>query len=128
MAQIDKSKNSGGEKKLTKSPDTVELSAQAVEVSIQKLSLREQVTTGVLALFKFSLIGTLVATVLIGVIDHLFIGLKIITSEQRLLSERVLMTLIAATVVQVGAALAAIVFAVFKTGSEPSGEDGRSGT
>jgi hypothetical protein len=115
MTQIDRSKNSGGGKQLTASPDTVDLSEQADDVSINKLTLREQVATRVLDLFKISLIGTLVSAAVIVLIDHVYILLKIITPEQRLLTERVLMTLIGATVVQVGAALAAIVIAVFKS-------------
>ena len=47
-------------------------------------------------------------------IDAWFIYNKIIVPEQRLMTEKVVMTFITATVVQVGTALAAIVFAVFK--------------
>ena len=99
MAQIDLSKNSGDQRRPTASPETVELSAQADDVSINKLSLREQVATRVLDLFKISLIGTLVSAAAIALVDHVYILLKIITPEQRLLTERVLMTLIGATVV-----------------------------
>jgi hypothetical protein len=115
MGQIDKSANSGGEKHSVSSPETVELSTRADVVIINKPSLREQVATRVLDMFKISLIGTLASAGIIVLIDHGFILFKIITPDQRLLTEKVLMTLIGATVVQVGAALAAIVIAVFKS-------------
>jgi hypothetical protein len=85
-------------------------------VVIDKPSLRDRVAEQVLSLFKVSLLTTLGSAALIVVIDYVFIFNKVITPDQRLMTEKVLMTLIGATVVQVGAALAAIVFAVFKTG------------
>ena len=42
-----------------------------------------------------------------------FIATKIIAPEQRLVTEKILMTFVTATVLQVGAAVAAIVYAVF---------------
>ena len=99
-------------------PATVDLGSETARFGVDQPSLRDRVATKVLALFKVSLIGTLVSAAVILVIDEAYIYQKIITPEQRLLSEKVLMTLIGATVVQIGAALAAIVFAVFKSDRE----------
>jgi hypothetical protein len=93
----------------------VGLDSEADKVAITKPDLRTMVATDVLKLFKWSLLGTLASSGVILIVDEVFIIYKLITPEQRLLSEKVLMTLIGATVVQVGAALAAIVFAVFKS-------------
>ena len=83
--------------------------------SIEEPTLRDRVGDEVLRLFRLSLITTLSAAALIILIDSCFILAKVITPDQRLLTEKVLMTLIGATVVQVGVALAAIVYALFKT-------------
>lgn len=92
----------------------LQLDAEANKIDINP-DLRTLVTTKVLELFKWSLLGTLASSGIILIVDEVYILVKLITPEQRLLSEKVLMTLIGATVVQVGAALAAIVYAVFKT-------------
>jgi hypothetical protein len=78
------------------------------------------VATRVLSLFSSSLLGTLAFAGLLVLIDAFFIYFKVIVSEQRLMTERIIMTFVTATVVQVGAAIAAIVIAVFKTGAEGS--------
>jgi hypothetical protein len=83
-------------------------------------TLKEKVATKVLDLFHFSLKGTLLFALVL--IDALYIFMKVITPEQRLMSEKIIMTFIAATVVQVGAALAAIVFAVFKSNPNSDGD------
>ena len=93
----------------------VGLSARSAQYHLEQPTLKERVATQVLTLFKWSLVGTLCSSAIILVTDELFIFYKIITPEQRLLSEKVLMTLIAATVVQVGAALAAIVYSIFRS-------------
>jgi hypothetical protein len=48
-------------------------------------------------------------------IDALFIWTRIITPEQRLMTGTIVMTFVSATVVQIGAAIAAITAAVFKS-------------
>jgi hypothetical protein len=85
-------------------------------------TLKEKVATKVLDLFHFSLKGTLLFAAALVLIDALYIFMKVITPEQRLMSEKIIMTFIAATVVQVGAALAAIVFAVFKSNPNSDGD------
>ena len=75
------------------------------------------VATRVLNLFTWSLLGTLAFAALLVLIDAIFIATKIIVPDQRLMTERIIMTFVTATVVQVGAAIAAIVFSVFKTNS-----------
>lgn len=72
------------------------------------------VATEILKLFRWSLRGTLVFAALMAAVDAFFIHQKIITPEQRLMTGSIVLTFVTATVVQVGAALAAIVFAVFK--------------
>ena len=79
-------------------------------------------TTRVLDLFGISLIGTLTFAAILVMIDVVFILLKVITPAERLMTQQVVMTFVTATVVQVGAALAAIVFAVFKTDTQGNGE------
>jgi hypothetical protein len=93
---------------------TIDLGAKADELAISKPDLRETIATQVLALFRYSLLGTLSFSAVILIADLAYIALKIISPADRLMTETVLMTLIGATVVQVGAALAAIVYAVFK--------------
>jgi hypothetical protein len=92
-----------------------ELSKLASEIHLTRPSLKEMVATRVLSLFSYSLLGTLAFAALLVLIDALFIYMETIRPEQRLMTERIIMTFVTATVVQVGAAIAAIVFAVFKT-------------
>lgn len=95
-------------------PDkTIKLSRAEGGIHLRE-PLRDRVATRVLSLFSYSLIGTLVFAGMLVLIDAAFIGFKVITPEQRLMTEKVIMTFITATVVQVGTALAAIVLAVFK--------------
>ena len=113
-----KSIDSGGKQAVV-----VGLDSEADKVAITKPDLRTMVATDVLKLFKWSLLGTLASSGVILIVDEVFIIYKFISPEQRLLSEKVLMTLNGATVVQVGAALAAIVFAVFKTNGNTNGTE-----
>lgn len=93
---------------------TIELSRRADSIHLEPPSLRDRVTNRVLNLFSISLVLTLAFAAALLAIDAWFIYNKIIVPEQRLMTEKVVMTFITATVVQVGTALAAIVFAVFK--------------
>lgn len=93
----------------------IDLSDRADELQIERPSLRDRIADRVLSLFSWSLLGTLAFAGALVLIDSLFIYSKVISHEQRLMSERIIMTFVTATVVQVGAAVAAIVFAVFKT-------------
>lgn len=98
------------------SPSTsrVTLDEQTANLGVEERDLRVTVANEVLKLFRWSLIGTLTGAGAILLADLLFIGTQIIRPAERLMTENVLMALIGATVVQVGAALAAIVFAIFK--------------
>jgi hypothetical protein len=96
----------------------IELSQLANEVHLARPTLKEMVATEVLKLFSISLRGTLLFAAALVIVDASFIGFKIITPDQRLMTERVVMAFVSATVVQVGAAIGAIVFAVFKSGPE----------
>lgn len=95
----------------------IELSDRAGELQLERPSLRDRIADRVLSLFSWSLLGTLAFAGMLVLIDSLFIFCKVISHEQRLMSERIIMTFVTATVVQVGAAVAAIVFAVFKSDS-----------
>ncbi|NKB16833.1 MAG: hypothetical protein HC774_08255 [Sphingomonadales bacterium] len=75
-----------------------------------------------MSFFKTSLSYTLIGAGCLLLIDSYFIFAKIIQPAQRLMTESVVMTFISATVVQVGAALGAIVFAVFKTPNDSISE------
>ena len=92
----------------------ISLSEVAARVHLGNQSLKETIATRILNLFSTSLIGTLSFAGALVLIDAAFILLKVITPEQRLVTEKILMTFVTATVLQVGAAIAAIVFAVFK--------------
>ena len=100
---------------------TVKLST--VEFTYQGIDLREHVAKRVLKLFEISLIGTLTFAAILVLIDAIFIYARVITPTERLMTEKVIMTFVAATVVEVGTALAAIVFAVFKTEAQSNGDD-----
>jgi putative copper export protein len=103
-----------GDASWTPASITIDLSELARRVHLEKPTLKEVVAKRVLNLFSVSLIATLVFAVILFVVDSCFIVYKHITPEQRLVTDKVVMTFVAATVVQVGAALAAIVIAVFK--------------
>ena len=90
------------------------LSVREDRFHLTKPSLKELIAARVLSLFSVSLLGTLGFAAFLVVVDSLFIFLHTITPEQRLVTERVVMTFVTATVVQVGAAVVAIVYAVFK--------------
>ena len=107
-------------------PRTVDLGSVSAEFKLER-TLRDRVADEVLTLFRWSLLGTLASALFILLIDEAYLFYKIITPEQRLMTEKVLMTLIGATVVQVGAALAAIVFAVFKSDGRPNDDGGEAG-
>ena len=92
---------------------TVSLSEIEAKVHLGNQTLREQFATRVLRLFSISLLGTLSFAGVLVLIDAAFIATKIIAPEQRLVTEKILMTFVTATVLQVGAAVAAIVYAVF---------------
>lgn len=96
---------------------SVSIDAEERKISLEKPSLKEVVAKRVLDLFSLSLKGTLAFAGVLVLIDAVFIAVGLIKPDQRLMTERVIMTLIGATVVQVGAALAAIVVAVFRDAS-----------
>jgi hypothetical protein len=105
--------------------DTPTVGLSTVELPIQGVPLREHVAKRILTLFEISLIGTLAFAAILVLIDAFFIFFKVINPAERLMTEKVIMTFVTATVVEVGAALAAIVFAVFKTDAQANGEDAK---
>jgi len=99
-------------------PATRGLESVAAEVitleATSARALQRLVAERVLHLFGWSLLGTLAFAACLVVVDAIFLAFKIIRPEDRLMSERIVMTFIGSTVVQVGTAFAAIVVAVFK--------------
>jgi hypothetical protein len=95
--------------------ETVALSAVAREIHLRPPTLKEKVADRVLDLFSVSLRTTLLFAGGMVAIDALFIWTRIITPEQRLMTGTIVMTFVSATVVQIGAAIAAITAAVFKS-------------
>ena len=78
-------------------------------------TLEERLAREVLSLFRLSLSVTLVAFLALAGLDAYFIGTNAIEPRERLVTETVVQSMIAATVVQLGAAMAAIIYAVFRT-------------
>ena len=76
--------------------------------------LTEWVAAKVLRLFEWSVGLTVIITIVLAIIDSIAMWNHVIQPSERLVTEKVLMTLIGASVVQVGAASAAIVYALFK--------------
>jgi hypothetical protein len=75
--------------------------------------LKERVAKDVIRFLGFSLVITLFLTLALAAIDAYFIDYNIIEPAERLITERVVMAVIGATVVQVGAASIAIVYSLF---------------
>ncbi len=94
------------------------LSRMAANIDLERPTLREVVATRVLDLFSLSLMGTLAFAAFLVIIDAGFILWKVIKPDERLMTPAIIMTFVTATVVQVGAAIAAIVLSVFKTENE----------
>ncbi len=83
-------------------------------LALRKQALSEKVAADVLALFKISVIAMTGLTILMAAVDAAFILLSVIKPTERLVTESVLMSVIGATIVQVGAASLAIVYALFR--------------
>lgn len=109
----DKSNRDGGVKSPSGS-QPISLSEEEEKIGLARPGLKEVVTTRVLRLFQISLGATLVFATGLVILDAWMLASALIKPEQRLITESILTKLITATVVQVGAAFAAIVFSVFR--------------
>jgi hypothetical protein len=95
----------------------VELSAIARDIQLRPPTLKEKVADRILDMFSVSLRTTLLFAGGMVALDAVFIWTGTITPEQRLMTGTIVMTFVSATVVQIGAAIAAITAAVFKSGA-----------
>lgn len=91
--------------------------------SVRTPSLKERLASRVLTLFSISLLATLGFVAVLALFDILMIWHEIIEPDQRLVTQPVLMAMIGATIVELGAALTTIVIAVFKVPKKPPPND-----
>ena len=91
----------------------IPLSNLAARIKLARHELNDRVAGEVLKLFKWSVGATVAITVLLACGDFAGLLLHVIQPADRLISERVVLALIGASVVQVGAASAAIVYGLF---------------
>ncbi len=82
-------------------------------IPLRKQRLSEFVADELLKLFRLSVTSTVIMTVGIALVDFTYIGLGWVTPQDRLINQTVLMAVIGASIVQLGAAMAAIVYALF---------------
>ena len=91
----------------------------AADIPLRKQLLSEAVAMDVLKLFKVSVSATVLLTLALAAVDAAFIAKGIIRPSERLISETVLMSIIGASLVQVGAGIVGIIYALF---SKPASE------
>jgi hypothetical protein len=104
----------------TPAPDAtprVRLGQEEERFGFEPQTLKDYVATQILHLFRHSLYCTLGFAAFLIVVDVIFIWTGTVKPGERLMTEAVIMTFVGATVVQVGAAIGAIVLSIFK--SEP---------
>ena len=95
-------------------PETIDLGAESQDIDVnthialEELELRKKTVKDVVDLFKKANFWVLAVTVGAVIADYVFIGTGLIEEENRLISEKVVMTLIGATTLQVGAIMISI--------------------
>ena len=82
-------------------------------VALRKHELSTYVAAEILTLFRWSVGSTVAITMVLVIIDALMVSFHVIKPEERLIGESILLALIGASVVQVGAASAAIAYGLF---------------
>ena len=92
-------------------------------LAIQKQRFSEEVGRTVLKLFNISTITMASLVVILALIDEAFILNDIIQPDERLITEAVVMSVIGATIIQVGAASFAIVSSLFKSPAATTNEE-----
>lgn len=116
----------------TKLDQTVSLDDLAGKVDLSSIDLRKQLLSeviahGLLKLFNISVMFTVVLTVFLAGLDHKLILEGKIQAADRLVTEKVLLAVIGASVIQLGAGMAAIVYSLFRrppaTGSDTTDTD-----
>jgi hypothetical protein len=96
---------------------TLRLSDFSQQMGLRKQAFTEEVAGRILELFRISVVATVGLTFILAAIDATFIALDWIEPLQRLVTEKVLMAIIGASIVQVGAASIAIVYSLFRQNS-----------
>ena len=94
--------------------DPIPLSRLAGTIPLRKQLLSEKIAHELLKLFRLSVLFTVLLTAALAAVDYYFIAHKWMMPADRLVTEHVLMAIIGATIIQLGAVVAAIVYAVFK--------------
>lgn len=95
------------------------LSQVSEHLGLRKQALAEKVANDVFRLFRLSVAATSVLTIILAAVDTAFIYLGVIAPASRLITESVIMSVVGATIVQVGFASIAIVYSLFPKKSEP---------
>ncbi len=90
------------------------LSSLSEEVGLRPPSLKERIANKVLNYFGWSLLATVALAIVLAAVDAVMIWYDVIEPSDRLINQTVLMAMIGATVIELGAALATIVVAIFK--------------
>lgn len=99
----------------------VPLTDLAVELGLRRQAFTELVGERILSLFKISVISTVGLTIALALLDAWFIKSGVIEPDDRLVTEHVVMAIIGASIVQVGAASSAIAYSLFKQGKDNAG-------
>jgi hypothetical protein len=94
------------------------------KMEARKQAFSERVADRILSLFKVSVLSTVTLSAALAAVDAWFIGAGWIEPAERLVTSGVIMSIIGASIVQVGAASAAIVYSVFKQSPRVSGGSG----
>lgn len=94
--------------------ETLSLNKLADHMALRNQTFREEVAAKVLSLFRVSVIVTVALTALLAASDAVMIWCNVIEPGERLISGNVVLALIGASVVELGAALGTIVVALFR--------------
>ena len=90
---------------------------------VRKQAFAEWIANRILRLFRISVISTVLLCVMLAGVDAWFIAQGWVKPSERLITEKVIIAIIGATIVQVGTATAAIVYSLFK--QAPKKAEGR---
>lgn len=98
----------------------INLSTLAENYKLRQQALSEHVAKSLVRLFGINVVSTAVLTVILSLVDALFIWHGKISAAERLVSEKVFMAIVGATTIQLGLGIAAIVTALFKQPASPA--------
>jgi hypothetical protein len=96
------------------------------DLAYLKHRLSEEVARSILKLFRISTITMTALVAALALVDGAFVYQSIIEPSERLINGSVIMSVIGATIVQVGAASLAIVYSLFKGSTAAIHEEGES--